>query len=85
MATDQNAAEPEVVDREIGLLYEGYGLEIQGHDHVKLAKCPKESVVFLPRETRFRVRLCNTNDHECLVTLDFDGIDIGKLIEMVNY
>ena len=60
-----------------GLLYDGYGLEVQGHEHQKNPNNSCESVVFLPRDTKFRVRLSNANDHECLVALDVDGIDIG--------
>ena len=67
-----------------GLMYDGYGLEIQGHEHQKNPDAPCESVVFLPRDTKFRVRLSNSNDHECLVTLDVDEIDIGNYITFLT-
>ena len=59
-----------------GLFHQGYGLEIQGYEHQ--ASTDTEALVFLPQDTRYRIRLSNANDYMCMATVLIDGISIGQ-------
>ncbi len=59
------------------LTQDGYGLEVQGYDHRLSGE--GEGMVFLPPDTRYRLRFTNKNDYSCMVTVDLDRITIGKL------
>ena len=55
---------------------DGYGVEIQGYDHVLHGDI--EGVAFIPRDSKYRMRLFNSNDHTCMVEIELEGISIGK-------
>ncbi len=56
-----------------------YSAEIIGCDHVPRTEF--EALVQLDRDSRYRIRLSNANDHLCMVKVELDGVFIGEFLE----
>ena len=66
----------EDVDNETRLSWDGYSAEIVGCNHIP--RTDYEAIVELERDTRYRIKLSNANDHMCMVKVELDGVFIGE-------
>ena len=62
------------------LTWDGYSAEIIGWNHIP--RTDYESIVEIERDSRYRIRLSNSNDHMCMVKIELDGVFIGKCITL---
>ena len=63
-------------DNETCLTWDGYSTEIIGCNHIP--RTDYESIVEIERDTRYRIRMSNSNDHMCMVKVELDGVFIGE-------
>ncbi len=74
--TSQVEGEEDDFRKKGGIHKEGYGIEIVSYKHSQ--RTETEALVEMPKDTKYKVRLTNANDHMCMVKIEVDGIDIGK-------
>ena len=63
-------------DTETRLSHDGYSAAIMGCKHTP--RTDYESIVELERDSRYKIKLSNANDHMCMVKVELDGVFIGK-------
>ena len=73
---EEQEEKEEGVDNETRLSWDGYSAEIVGCNHIP--RTDYEAIVELERDTRYRIKLSNANDHMCMVKVELDGIFIGE-------
>ena len=75
MTSSQAEGEEDDFKKKGGIHKDGYGIEIIGYEHSQ--RTDTEALVEMPKDTRYKVRLTNANDHICMVKIELDGVDIG--------
>ena len=58
----------------------GYGVEVVGQAHRPLGEGEVTAVVYLPRDTRYKLRLSNANNHLIMVRVEIDDVHVGKFM-----
>lgn len=58
------------------LAWDGYSAEIIGCNHIP--RTDYEAIAELERDSRYRIKLRNANDHMCMVKIELDGVFIGR-------
>ena len=53
-----------------------YSVEILDCKHVP--RTDTEALVEIPRDSKYKIRMSNANDHMCMVNVELDGIFIGQ-------
>ena len=74
--TSQAEADEDDFQKPGGIHKDGYGIEIIGYHHSQ--RTDTVALVELPKDSRYKIRLTNANDHICMVKVEVDGVNIGQ-------
>ena len=62
-----------------GLTAGGFGVAVVGYQHK--ARADGEGVIEIPRNTIYKLRFSNANDHLAIVKIEVDGVHIGECLD----